>query len=374
MSENRALQGLYDRVVARDLCTACGACASLCPYLRSFEGRIVRLDQCDIEEGRCFAYCPRTEVDLEAIHEKLLGETYDQVEMGRFRSIFMARSTDRGLRQRAQAGGVVSALIRFALDDGFIDSAILTHRDEDHLPGGRDVRTGEEVLACAGSSYVAGPTLEALNRREWKDSERIGVVGTPCQVLALAKMKASNLEQRTPVRQVGLVVGLFCTWAFRYGPFLEFLRNRTGAAGIGRLDISPPPERLLKVSTENGTLEIPLDEVRPFIRPACRVCPDMTAELSDVSVGTVEGRMGWNTVVVRTDTGEEAVGRAEAAGVLETRPLPGEDLAHLKEASLLKKRRALKALEEKGELNGGYLRLSPGLIKKIVSGSSGEEA
>ena len=43
MPENRGLQQLLARVVSQDLCTLCGACGSLCPYLRSFGGRMVRL-------------------------------------------------------------------------------------------------------------------------------------------------------------------------------------------------------------------------------------------------------------------------------------------------------------------------------------------
>lgn len=359
---------MYDRVIGRDLCTLCGACTSLCPYLRSFEGRIVNLNQCDLTEGRCFRYCPRTEVDLEDIHQKVFKHVYKDIEMGPFRRVLMSRAADKGFRDRAQSGGAVSILLDFALKQGIIDAAILTYRDENHHPEGRVAHNRDDVLACAGSSYVAGPTLEAFNKGDWKENERIGIVGTPCQVLALAKMRTSNLEKGTSIDQVSLVVGLFCTWAFTHDPFLLYLRKCVGASPIRKLDITPPPERLLKVSTDSGTLDIPLDEVRPFIRPACGVCLDMTCELSDVSVGTVEGLEGWNTVVVRTDRGVELFGLAEAAGVVETRALPGENLRHLREASLLKKQRALMVLKERGELEDGYLRLSPELIQRILSG------
>ena len=93
----------------------------------------------------------------------------------------------------------------------------------------------------------------------------------------------------------------------------------------------------------------------------------MTAELSDISVGTVEGKEGWNTVIVRTAMGEDLLRRAKKAGVIETRPLPKNNLNHLKEASLLKKRRALDALNEKGGIEKGYFTLSANLIKRILS-------
>ena len=97
----------------------------------------------------------------------------------------------------------------------------------------------------------------------------------------------------------------------------------------------------------------------------------MTAELSDLSVGTVEGKEGWNTVIIRTVVGENLLKRAKKAGVIETRPVPKNNLNHLKEASLLKKRRALDALNEKGGIEKAYFTLSANLIKRILSESEG---
>ena len=94
-----------------------------------------------------------------------------------------------------------------------------------------------------------------------------------------------------------------------------------------------------------------------------------TSEFSDISVCTVEGEEGWNTVLVRTERGEELVKRAEAEGVIESRPMPVDKLSHLKEASLLKKRRAIDAIKDRGEFEDGYLTLSPELIQQIQSES-----
>lgn len=364
---NKGLKALEEKVFNQGLCAACGACLSLCPYLRSWKGKVVKLDDCNLEEGRCFAYCPRSEVDLDKVYNKIFGKRYEEIEMGPFRKIMMARAKDSLWRKKAQTGGVVSALMDFALREKMIQAAILTPRDGDLLPEGKIIKGRKEILSCAGSSYVSGPTLEALNRGPWKGEERIGIVGLPCQVLSLARMKTSVLEKRTPIDQVNLVVGLFCTWAFDYKPFMAFLRERTGGVAIKKLDITPPPERILEVTGDGQLRHIPLDDVRPFIRPSCRVCLDMTAELSDISVGTVEGKKSWNTVIVRTEMGEKLLSEAKRAGVIETRALPEDNLNHLKEASLLKKRRALDALREKGGIEKGYFTLSANLIKRILS-------
>jgi hypothetical protein len=67
--------------------------------------------------------------------------------------------------------------------------------------------------------------------------------------------------------------------------------------------------------------------------------------------------------------GEKLLIEAKKAGVIDTRALPEDNLNHLKEASLLKKRRALDALKEKGGIEKGYFTLSAHLIKYILSGS-----
>jgi coenzyme F420 hydrogenase subunit beta len=359
---DKGLKALETKVLDRGQCAACGACLSLCPYLRSWRGRVVKLHDCDLPEGRCFSYCPRTGVDLNEIHRSLFGTDYEDVALGHARRIVMARARDRSWKKRAQNGGVVSALTDLALREGVIQAAVLTRRDTKLLPQGHVVRRREEILACAGSSYVSGPTLEALNRGPWNGDERIGVVGLPCQVLALGRMKVSSLERRTPIERLALVIGLFCTWALAYEPFMAFLKERFGERPIGKLDITPPPERSLHVRVEGELHQVPLDEVRPFIRPSCQVCLDMTSELSDISVGTVEGEEAWNTVVIRTERGEELMKRAETMKILETRALPDDKLRHLKEASILKKRRALSALKE---LQESYITLPKKVIDKI---------
>jgi coenzyme F420 hydrogenase subunit beta len=181
-------------------------------------------------------------------------------------------------------------------------------------------------------------------------------------------MRASTLERRPPVDRVKLVIGLFCTWALDQAPFYAFLLERFGNSPIRALDITPPPDRYLHVSTEEELHRVPLDEIRPFIRPGCRVCLDMTGEFSDLSVGTVEGEEGWNTVLVRTERGEDLLDLAGRDGAIETRPYPEEKLAHLREASLLKRARGLQAIRQRGGVEKSYLVLSPQLLRKMESG------
>jgi coenzyme F420 hydrogenase subunit beta len=289
--ESKTCQVLVDEVIKKDLCTLCGACVGLCPYFIAHDGRIVLRDSCDLPQGRCGTFCPRISLDLEEMNKAMFGAPYSWHGVGTSKAIFMTRSTNAKIEGRAQDAGTVTTLFSFAKDEGFIDSAVMTLFEDKSLPKGVVVSTGEEILACAGSSYVATPTVEAFNRGAQEDDrKRIGFVGTPCQVLALAKMKGSTPEGRNPIGKLQLVIGLFCTWALSHPGFTQFL-EREVSDPIIKYDIPPHPANVLQVYTEKKRIDISLEHILPFVRPACQVCHDLTAEFADISVGSGRGEV-----------------------------------------------------------------------------------
>jgi len=366
----KASRELQSEVLARSLCSLCGACVGMCPYWAAYKGRVVGLDECNLTQGRCYVFCPRTSLDLDLLSQTVFGAPYAADELGTMQHVTMARAKDDGIRAKAQYGGTVTALTSFALEQGLIDAAVLTGSDDSMLPGGALATSASQVRDRAGSNYVAAPTLAAFNRESGReDVHRIGVVATPCQALALAKMRASPLENRNNIDKLKLVIGLFCTWALRYDDFARFLAEKVPLGRIVKFDIPPPPANVFQVFSDSQRLDIPLDEVRPFIRSGCDVCLDMTAEFSDISVGAAEGVAGWNTLIVRTDAGRQLVEAAMAKGVIETQALPEANLAHLKEASLNKKKRGLKrVIEASGsEENLLYLKLTGETVASLLA-------
>jgi coenzyme F420 hydrogenase subunit beta len=367
-TEVPGLQRLRSQVIDAGLCTLCGACSGLCPYIRPFKGRVAIVDPCILTRSRCYEFCPRTGVDLDRTSELVFGIPYDGSPLGCVRRVVIARSRDPEIRQRAQYGGTVSALVCFALEKGLIHSAVLT-RSFNGEPRGVVASTRDEVLQCSGSSYLAAPTLEAFNQLPVDDQGGIGVVGTPCQILALINIGTSHLASRSNFGRLKLAIGLFCTWALSY----SFLRKLAGIAPISRvvkMDIPPPPASIFEVYTAEGRTAIPLDEVRPFIPAACTLCHDMTAEMADLSVGAVEGIEGWNTVLIRTERGEELFEEAVSSGILERGELPQANLDHLTESALIKKRRALTNIMERTKRRDDllYLRLRPETVERILEG------
>ena len=359
---------LLDEVIDAGLCTLCGACVGACPYLVAHKGRVVLLDNCNLAEGQCYQYCPRTYMDMDAISQQAFGLPYAGDELGTTREVLMARSTDACTRERTQYGGTVTTLLSVALAEGLVDAAILSRNEEDKPPGAFVARRVEEVLDCAGSNYMASPVLEGLNRIPRQSEERLALVATPCQALAVAKMKLNPPQNRVDIDNLKLTVGLFCTWALSPDRFHRFLRENLDLPRVVKFDIPPPPAERFDAYTASGRTSFPLDQIRSFVMSTCSFCLDMTAEFADVSVGSVEGIEGWNTVIVRTEAGAAIMERAKASGNLETAALPQENLDHLKEAALLKKVRALQQITERTGSRSDllYLGLSAGVVDRLL--------
>jgi len=345
--EIKGPQDLEKEVIKADLCTLCGACVGLCPYFRAYKGKVVLMDNCNLSQGRCYSFCPRTSTNLQTINQEIFQNSYPADALGTHQEILIARSLDQRTLSLTQYGGITSTLIFLALKEGMIDGAVLTRRGKDILSEGILVKREEEVLTCAGSNYIASPTLQALNQDGQGGHKNLAIVGIPCQILAVRKMQLSPLNNKEFLKKPALVIGLFCTWALSYREFLGFLKSSYPVSKIGKMDIPPPPANVLQIDFPEKKESIPLDLVRPFIRPTCHVCLDMTAEFADLSVGAAEGIPGWNTVIVRSEQGKKFLEEAQQRKIIEIADLPQANLAHLKEAALSKKKRALENIVKK---------------------------
>lgn len=350
----RGQKELREKVLNTGLCTHCGACVNLCPYAVAHRDKVILLDSCDREEGRCYAFCPRTPTDLEALRKKLFDPQDLTPEVGALKGFYLVRSADPEIRSAAQHGGTVTTLVSLALEEGMIDTAVLADGGKDLLPEGIVLQNSSEIGKYGRSRFVASPNLAAFHRAVRGSAQKIGVVATPCQALALAKMRLNSFPvQDSSVDKLRLVIGLFCGWAFSWRRLKPLLEEKFGLQAIIGLDIPPSKHHSMEVHTRKGIVALNLDEVLPCVREACQYCFDMTAEFSDLSVGSArlpegwEVARGWNQLIVRTTTGQALLERARDRGLLEFREMPSGNLERLKKASWNKKRAAVKNLIER---------------------------
>ena len=362
---------LLEDVHKRELCIGCGACVDICPYFKNYKGKTAQLFPCTLEQGRCYAYCPKAEVDLDVLSQHMRGTPYDGSPLGDFREVLAARAGEKLQKSAFQSGGTVTAMLTFALKTGLIDAAALTDRKA-LTPVSRIVTDWKDVAGYATSKFMASPTLSSVNLAVRQGYQRIGVVGTPCQMVAVAQMHSNPLGKEEHNVPLALTVGLFCNWALDTRQLIDVLSEKMDISGIVGMDIPPPPANTMVLDTENGSVEISLSEIKPLIPHTCFICPDMTSELADVSAGMFEGRPGWNTLIIRSDKGAEVIEQARKDGFIETEDFPAENLKHLSRAAADKKDRSLRTLIRRELINNqgeerAAVRIPQNVVDKILN-------
>ncbi|HDQ04482.1 MAG TPA: hypothetical protein ENN23_07985 [Deltaproteobacteria bacterium] len=366
---------LKNKVLDAHLCTGCGACVGLCPYQAIYNDRTVQLHYCDLTEGKCHVYCPRTPTDFERLRQLLFDAKDLTPEIGAVKAYYLTRAADSEIRDAGQHGGTVTALLELALAEDLIDAALVSSGQEQYLRYGTIAADKNTIRKSARVKFIVSPMAAAFNQFVREQQGRAGVVATPCQALALAKMKLTQEKQETKkVNQLQLVIGLYCGWALSMEKFSALLAQKSIMIDdIKRMDI-PAGKNILELYTREGVKEIPLTEAQACVREACNYCIDSTAEYADISVGaarfagTDEEQRGWNQLIVRSERGRALIDLAVKRGVLEIKEAPAESLRQLKVAAMGKKKSALENIARKSGSANKLLYLDNGdaMVKEIL--------
>ncbi|MBT3368753.1 MAG: hypothetical protein HN416_16520, partial [Nitrospina sp.] len=311
MEENQGQAWIKNQVMAQGLCTGCAACVGLCPYQKFYRDQTAIVHECDRTWGRCSAYCPRGQVDLNGLRQTMFDPGDITPELGAVKGLYMTRANDLQIRDRAQHGGTVSTLVALALEERLIDTAVLAESEKNHSTRSVAISTPSEVALLAGSKFSVSPTVAKFNEISQGDDARIGVVATPCQALALARMRVHPQPgDEARVKKLELVIGLFCGWALSFKELSRLIKETAGAEFIEGMDIPPSQHKIMELRTEKGIIEIPMEEIQACVRESCQYCYDLTCEFADLSVGSARSPegwavdRGWNQVLVRTDKGQ----------------------------------------------------------------------
>jgi len=315
---------LQRNVVSKDKCIGCSACVLVCPYncLEYVKGKPCVIKECKLC-GICAKACPYYGCSLSEAEKFVFGrERKDDEEFGIHRRIAVARAKNNEILENCQDGGVVTALLLYALNEGFINGAVVSgvNDEKPFYPVPKLATASEDILGCAGTRYSYSPNLLALTEAA-KKKGHTAFVGNPCQIRALRNMQLLGLKRFTA--SVKFSIGLMCSESFTYEGLME--KHIHGKLGINLNDVkSINIKGKMIVTLKNGSVQmIPLWEVKPYAARGCGFCGDFSSELADISAGGL-GLNGWTFTIVRTDKGEELFSTAEKARVIETRKASGE--------------------------------------------------
>ena len=191
--EKLSWKHLYDEVVTSGLCTGCAGCVIACPHdvlgYDDTNGVYKPLQIEDVggpgdcshgEKGctSCTRACPRFRAWEPEIDEFLFGRARDdrRAVAASSRTSCLARAADPELHEVGQDGGLVSAMLVYALEHDIIDAALVSYLEGDGttwkaIPG--IARTREDVIASAGSRYTySANTLAYMDLDEGRRAHR----------------------------------------------------------------------------------------------------------------------------------------------------------------------------------------------------------
>ena len=334
-------ESLDKDVVSCRKCAGCGACTIVCPFncLEYAAEKPNLVKECKIC-GICAQICPHYKWSWSKTENFVFGtERKTEEEFGVYRRLVIAQAKDERILKVGQDGGVVTALLLFALNNGLIDSAVVSgiSREKPFHPIPKIATTVEEILESAGTRYSYSPNLLALPEALKQKKTSVAFVGTPCQIHAVRKMQMAGLKRYTsPLK---FLIGLMCSEGFTYeGLMEEHIHGKLGVDlnSIEKINIKGK----MLVKTNSGITTIPLSEIKQYAREGCSFCDDFSSELADISVGGL-GLDGWTFIIIRTEKGEELFSGAERAGIIKTRNVNGETNALNLLHKLSKKKRQL---------------------------------
>jgi coenzyme F420 hydrogenase subunit beta len=330
---------LFDEVVTTGLCTGCAGCVIACPHdvlgynhesggYRPFHIE-VELGPDDCIHGQkgctsCTRACPRFRLWETEADEHLFGRVREPDEVsGIYSDILLTRASDDMVHEVGQDGGLVSAILLWAMRNGYIDAALVSYLEGDGsswkaIPG--VAASEEDIIKTAGSRYTYSANTLAIDEAIERGFSKLALVGMSCQ---------SSVPPIMWHRKVGKIskpivfnIGLLCSKTFDDAIFEELFEAKYGLKkqDMKKMNI----KGVFQIWMNNGDYhEVPLKECHAWTREGCNMCPDFAAEHADISTGGIGAFNDWTLTVVRTDAGREVMDGMLAEGWIEVRP--GDD-------------------------------------------------
>lgn len=339
---------LQRAILDRDLCASCGGCVAVCPegLLELSDEALPTLADPITDPARacrdctlCLDVCPGEDTGAPASEQRMFGRrrTADERWTGIVSEIYSVACRDAQVAERAASGGAGTALLITALRTAMVDAVLVVGRRGGDSWAPHAVLTSDEetVIDAAQSSYALTPNLQLLRDERF---ERIGMVGLPCELQALGKMR--NLPEPPPVAQkVAFTLELACSSSTRLAGTASLLRDELGLEPDEVTEVhyrdGDYPGQFAASTAQGERRTLPffraVQVFRDFKTHRCMGCPDWWSGLADISIcdgdpnvfatsASGDVHKPRSMVAVRTAVGEQLLARAADSGLLEVQP------------------------------------------------------
>lgn len=242
--------------------------------------------------------------------------------------MYIARSSDKEILEKAECGGAVASLLKLALEGRRVDAVLaIAARDGNRYDGIPVVITDpEKIIETAGTLHCTSPNI-ARCLKEYLDgasSMKIAVVAKPCDakaVIELAKRGQINLDNL-------LLIGLNCTGTLPSAKAKRMIQEEFGVdpADVVAEDIEDNKLTIrLKDGAEKEKDLAELEERGYGRRDNCRRCETNIPIMADIACGKW-GTTDKNTtfIEVYSEKGADFVEAAIEAGYIKVEQPSGD--------------------------------------------------
>ncbi len=327
---------LYEEVITSGLCTGCAGCVIACPHdvigydheqggYKPFHLED-ELGPGDCGHGlkgctSCTRACPRFRAWEPEANEHLFDRERQPDEVaGIYSDILLTRASDDMVHRMGQDGGLVSAILIWAMDEGYIDAALTSFLDG--AAGDWKAKPGvaanrDEVLESAGSRYTYSANTLAMDEALERGFSKLALVGMSCQSSVPPVMWHRKIGKIS--KPIVFNIGLLCSKTFDDAIFEELFEAKYGLAKQDMVKMNI--KGVFQIWMRDGSFhEINLKECHDWTREGCTHCPDFAAEHADISTGGIGKDNDWTLTMVRTELGREIIQRMIADGSIIARP------------------------------------------------------
>ncbi len=262
--------------------------------------------------GLCYNHCPSLDkkgIQLPDTDDKYIGHV-DKVHIG--------KATDERIYKNSQSGGLVTATVKYLLETGKIDAAIMCRVEDsiEYTPKAVVVSSVDELYTCQKSSYVPIDIVSAMKQADQYQS--IAVVGTGCHIQGIRALQNFSKKYKEKVKYT---LGLICDRTLcrtatdvLYGGYFKDESKRL----VWRdKSLNYKNARILIKTTDNRTAQVPTWKRHklkdPFTNPRCRICFDKLNTGADIVFGdpwgmrNVDWKGGMSLVLTRSLKGSVVI-------------------------------------------------------------------
>ncbi|MFP4001641.1 MAG: Coenzyme F420 hydrogenase/dehydrogenase, beta subunit C-terminal domain [Thermoplasmata archaeon] len=228
--------------------------------------------------------------------------------------MYLARSSDEQIRDKAERGGAVTSLLKYTLVSGMVDAVLTIKAREGNRYAGVPalIDDPDGLLDTAGSLHCTTPNIARFVREYLEEipEEKIGVVCKPCDAKAIIE-----LAKREQIDRENLIlIGLNCTGTISPVTAKEMMKEEfdVDPNDVIREDFD---EGDMTITLEDGgtkTRELSeLEEKGYGRRENCKRCDTNIPRMADIACGKW-GTDGEDTTFIEvcSDDGSELIEKA----------------------------------------------------------------